>query len=553
MTTHRAFTVRPSAPWIVLGFAIIYLVWGSTYLAIRVAIDTLPPLMMTGARFLSAGLILYAIARRRTDTSITASHWRSAAWIGGLMMVGGVGTVSWAEQWVPSGVAALLIVTVPLWIAILEWLGFGGRRPDWGTAVALVAGFAGVALLVGPVGDGQPIDPAGTAAIVLASIGWSFGTLASRTAPAPKNAPLVTTAMRMTAAGVMLLALGMAAGERADIHLASVTTASWLAFGYLIVFGSIVVFSAYYWLLGVVSPTAVATYAYVNPVVAVALGWALRDEPLGWRTVIAAVLIIGAVVLIAARGRRVEGASEPDAIASGRAPDPAPTTTSGDGGLSSSPQSTPQSSPHPVVAPSSRVRQHPERAHYDRATIHAILDAGKVCHVGVVIDGQPMVIPMGYGRDGERLLLHGGRGSRLMQLLGAGAPVCVTVTHLDGLVLARSAMHHSMNYRSVVAVGRGEAITDPVAKRAALDTVIEHLTPGRGAVVRAPDAAEVDATAVVAISLDQASAKVRSGPPKDAARDLGLLVWAGEIPLELVEREAVPDAITTSQRTAGRG
>lgn len=196
----------------------------------------------------------------------------------------------------------------------------------------------------------------------------------------------------------------------------------------------------------------------------------------------------------------------------------------------------------PVTA-RTRVRRKPERGSYDRATIDAILDEGLVCHVGVVVDGQPRVIPTAYGRDGDWLYLHGAASSQLLRALAAGAPACVTVTLLDGLVLARSGFHHSMNYRSVVVFGTPEAVTDPDAKRAALDLVIDHLVPGRAAALRTPTATELRATLVVRLALDEASAKVRGGGVGDEPEDLELDTWAGVLPLALVAGAPVPDGL----------
>lgn len=188
----------------------------------------------------------------------------------------------------------------------------------------------------------------------------------------------------------------------------------------------------------------------------------------------------------------------------------------------------------------STVRRLKDRGHYERALVHAILDEAKVCHVGFVVEGQPYVIPTGYARDGDRLLLHGSVASRMLKVLAAGAPVCVTVTLVDGLVLARSQFHHSMNYRSVVVFGNARPITDEAAKRAALAALVEHLTPGRSRDAREPDRKELNATAVLELPLGEASAKVRGGPPKDDAEDLELDVWAGVVPLRLAMGEPQP-------------
>ena len=191
--------------------------------------------------------------------------------------------------------------------------------------------------------------------------------------------------------------------------------------------------------------------------------------------------------------------------------------------------------------PRSTVRRLPDRARYDRASVDAILDEGLVCHVGFVDESQPFVIPSVYARQGDRLVIHGSAASRMVKVLAGGAPACVTVTLLDGLVLARSEFHHSMNYRSVVVLGRASEIVDPGEKRRALEAIVEHVAPGRAASVRPPNEKELRGTRVVAIPLDEASAKVRTGPPKDEEEDYALPVWAGELPLRLEPLALVAD------------
>jgi nitroimidazol reductase NimA-like FMN-containing flavoprotein (pyridoxamine 5'-phosphate oxidase superfamily) len=188
-----------------------------------------------------------------------------------------------------------------------------------------------------------------------------------------------------------------------------------------------------------------------------------------------------------------------------------------------------------------RARRLPERAAYDRATVHAILDEGFVCHVGFVVDGQSYVVPTGYARAGETLYLHGSTGSRLG--LRPGMDVCVTVTLLDGLVLARSAFHHSMNYRSVMAIGRTRPIRDLQEKEAAMRALVEHIVPGRSDAVRGADRRELAATAVLALPLAEVSAKVRTGPPKDDDPDYELPIWAGVLPLALTAGDPAPDPV----------
>jgi nitroimidazol reductase NimA-like FMN-containing flavoprotein (pyridoxamine 5'-phosphate oxidase superfamily) len=188
-----------------------------------------------------------------------------------------------------------------------------------------------------------------------------------------------------------------------------------------------------------------------------------------------------------------------------------------------------------------RLRRLPERAAYHRPTVHAILDQGFVCHVGFVVDGQPYAVPTGYARVGETVYLHGSTGSRLG--LRPGMDVCVTVTLVDGLVLARSAFHHSMNYRSVMAIGRTRPVTDPDEKEAALRALVEHIVPGRSAEIRGADRRELAATAVLALPLDEVSAKVRTGPPKDDDADYDLPIWAGVLPLALTPGEPAADPV----------
>jgi hypothetical protein len=189
------------------------------------------------------------------------------------------------------------------------------------------------------------------------------------------------------------------------------------------------------------------------------------------------------------------------------------------------------------------VRRRAGRGSYKRATVHSILDEGMVGHVGVVgDDGQPFVIPVLYARDGDRLYLHGSPLSRLLSTLADGVPMCLTVTLIDGLVLARSAFHHSMNYRSVVILGEGRSIEDPERKDRALRALVEHIVPGRSDDARGPSRKELKATEVIELEIDEASAKIRTGPPGDAGADMGLPVWAGELPITTSFGEPVPDA-----------
>ena len=284
---------------VLAAFAAIYLIWGSTYLGIRIAIDTLPPLLTAGLRFIIAGPLLYAWARRSGAPRPTGIQWRASAIVGGLLLLGGNGLVTWGEERVPSGLAALLVATVPVWMVLLDWLFLRGERPAGKVFLGLVLGLIGIVLLVGPtdlLGD-HHVDLAGGVMLLLAALSWAIGSLYTRRAPLP-DAPLLGTGMEMIAGGVLLLLASGVKGEWVQVDLASVSLRSWLALAYLTLMGSIVAFTAYTWLLRVSTPTRVSTYAYVNPVVAVVLGWAIVGEVLTGQMLLAATVIVLAVVII---------------------------------------------------------------------------------------------------------------------------------------------------------------------------------------------------------------------------------------------------------------
>ncbi|MGD2070505.1 MAG: EamA family transporter [Gemmatimonadota bacterium] len=286
------------------AFAAVYVIWGSTYLAIRFAIETLPPFAMAGVRFLVAGGVLYLWTRRvRGAAPPGRAEWRSAVVVGGLLLLGGNGAVVWAEQFVPSGLTALLIATVPLFMVLIDWVS-GGERPTALVIVGVLWGLAGVGLLVSGegFGGGSPAALVGGLAVLGGSLAWATGSIYSRRAPLPPS-PRLGTAMQMVAGGALLLGTGVARGELAGFDAGAVTLRSALALAYLVVFGSLVAFSCYIWLLRVVSPARVSTYAYVNPVVALFLGWALAGEPLGPGILLAAAVILSAVMLINVVGR----------------------------------------------------------------------------------------------------------------------------------------------------------------------------------------------------------------------------------------------------------
>jgi drug/metabolite transporter (DMT)-like permease len=292
---------KVSRPRLMAAFAAVYLIWGSTYLAIRFAIETIPPFSMAGVRFLIAGLALYGWVRTRGVARPEAIHWRTALIVGGLLLAGANGGVVWAEQVVPSGIAALIVATVPLWIATFVWLR-GNGRPAGAEIAGLIVGFGGVAMLIAPSGlvDGEPVHRIGALVLIVAAFMWAAGSLYSRHAPQPASHQLAS-AMSMIAGGGLLVLMGVATGELGLISVPNMSLRSLLAVLYLIVFGSLVGFSAYLWLMKATAPSRAATYAYVNPVVAVFLGWALAGEPLTSRTLLAAAVIVGAVALIVSR------------------------------------------------------------------------------------------------------------------------------------------------------------------------------------------------------------------------------------------------------------
>ena len=287
---------------VLAAFAAVYVLWGSTYLAIRFGVETIPPFVMAGTRHLTAGLLLYAWMRAKGTARPEPRHWVSAAAIGGLMLLGGNGLVTWAEQRVPSGLAALIVASVPIWMAVLSGLE-KRRRPSGFVIGGLALGLAGIALLVVPgrFGGGEHVDPLGAAALLLAALSWSIGSLYARRAKLPTST-LTAVSMEMIAGGALLWAAGLIGGEGSRLHVSVVSLKSALSLGYLVVFGSLLGFSAYVWLLRVTTPARVSTYAYVNPVVAVLLGMLFAGEQLTLRIGLAAAGIVAAVALILGHG-----------------------------------------------------------------------------------------------------------------------------------------------------------------------------------------------------------------------------------------------------------
>ena len=277
------------------AFAAVYLVWGSTYLAIRFAVETLPPLLMAGARFVLSGAILLAWARFREGAAPPSrTEWRTALISGTLLLLGGNGGVAWAEQRVASGLTALLIATVPLFTAVLDRTFFGVRL-SLGALAGIATGLLGVALLVG---QSAHVDPLGAAVILGAGLAWAVGSAYARVAPLPK-APFLSASMQMLCAAVLLAVAGAAMGETGRVHPAAISPGSLAAFAFLVVFGSVVAFTAYGWLLRSGAPSVVvSTYAYVNPGVAVLLGWLFAGEAVGGRELAAGAVILASVGML---------------------------------------------------------------------------------------------------------------------------------------------------------------------------------------------------------------------------------------------------------------
>lgn len=296
MNDGRSYASRAQ---IIAAFASIYLVWGSTYLAIRYAVQTIPPFIMGGLRFLISGALLYLWARYRGAPSPTRLHWRNAIIAGGFLLLGGNGAVVWAEQFVPSGLTALLVSILPFWLVIIEWVRPPRRRPSGAVLVGLVIGFIGIVVLVGPgnLAGHEDVRPLGAVVLILGSLSWAIGSFWSRDARLPESG-LLTTGMEMLGGGALLLIVGALSGELSQLDVHRISGASAAGLIYLITFGSLIGFTSYIWLLDKVSPARLGTYAYVNPIVAVILGWAIAGERLSLRTAIAAAIVICAVALI---------------------------------------------------------------------------------------------------------------------------------------------------------------------------------------------------------------------------------------------------------------
>jgi len=291
---------------LVAAFSAVYIFWGSTYLAIKYAIETMPPFIMAGSRFLVAGGMLLVISLFTKDFEMpTWRHWRTSLIVGTLLLLGGNGGVVFAEKYLSSSLAALLVATEPFWIVILSWVWLGNGRPSRRVVLGLVAGFIGVALLV----IGQDTDATGsssfyqmlaTASIIVATMCWAAGSIYGLRAPVPRSS-LLTAGMQMLAGGAVLMVASVPKGEWTSFDVSQVSTTSWLGLGYLIVFGSLIGFTAYSWLLKNAQPSMVATYAYVNPVIAVFLGWGIAGESITGQILVGAAFVVISVILVTMR------------------------------------------------------------------------------------------------------------------------------------------------------------------------------------------------------------------------------------------------------------
>jgi len=299
--------------WIAL--LAVYIVWGSTYLAIHFTVETIPPFLSAGMRFLVSGAILLIWRRAAGDAMPTKRQWRSTAIVGILLLLGGNGLVSFAEQRIASGIAALIVGTVPLWLVLIETIRPGGVRPTPLAILGLLTGFGGIYLLVGPENLSSAslqFDALGIGTVMLAAFLWSLGSIYSRSSDLPSSS-LMATGAEMLIGGLALLAFSTSVGEWKTFDFTAVSTSSWIGLAYLITFGSMVGFVSYIWLLQNAPISLVATYAYVNPLVAVFLGAWLANETLNARILVAALIIIGSVVLInQTKTRRTD--SKPDKV-----------------------------------------------------------------------------------------------------------------------------------------------------------------------------------------------------------------------------------------------
>jgi drug/metabolite transporter (DMT)-like permease len=298
MNSPVAASDRASKAKLALAFAALFTIWGSTYLAIKFAVETIPPYLMSGARFTVSGAILYLIARLRGHPNPTVREWRDGAIVGTLLLTCGNGVVGWAEQRVPSGITALLVASVPIWMVLIDWARPRGKRPNLLVTIGLLLGLAGVGVLAAPgFGEGKPGVALGATMLIVGSIAWAAGSIYSRQSARPKSAQM-STAVQMLTGSVTLILVGIIMGELGRFDPAAVTRKSFLAWAYLVTFGAIIGFTAYAYVLRETTPAKASTYAYVNPVIAVLLGWAFANEPITVRTIVGAGIILAGVAMI---------------------------------------------------------------------------------------------------------------------------------------------------------------------------------------------------------------------------------------------------------------
>jgi len=309
MQNTQITKINPNRSLVLLiaAFAAVYIFWGSTYLGIKYAIETLPPFLMAGSRFVVAGLILYIWARFSKDyEKPSLKHWRTSFIVGTLLLLGGNGGVVLAQHYISSSLAALLVATEPFWIVLLSWLWLKGARPNWKAALGLLIGFFGVYLLIG----GQSESTAGSGSgqilgaffVIAGAFSWALGSMYGLRATTPKSSAL-TAGMQMLSGGLVLTLVGMLKGEWTTFNIAEVSANSWFAVIYLIIFGSLIGYTAYSWLLKNAQPAMVSTYAYVNPIIAVFLGWLIAGESFTGQMLVGAAVIVGSVVLITSENK----------------------------------------------------------------------------------------------------------------------------------------------------------------------------------------------------------------------------------------------------------
>ena len=324
-TLSSAELERPSPPrnnatLLFFSFAAVYVVWGSTYFAIRIGVESFPPFLLAGLRHFAVGLVFFPLFRHITKEKPTLIQWRTTAITGVLLLLCGNGTVSWAEKYVPSGIAALLVATVSIWMVLTDWLRPRGTRPVFRVLLGCSLGFVGVVVLVDPahlVGS-ERIYPFGAFALTLAAMAWGVGSVYSKHNPIPQS-PMLGVAMQMLAGGGALLLVALLAGEFRNLHWAQISMRSWMALLYLVIMGSGVGFSAYVYILKHSTAARVSTYAFVNPAVALLLGWLLGGEALTLRTLLASATILTSVLLVITAPHRTPTQIEDSVPAPGEA------------------------------------------------------------------------------------------------------------------------------------------------------------------------------------------------------------------------------------------